>query len=39
MLFILEDLIKSKWVMEWIEKGYDLVWVTTPPIAKEMPNL
>ena len=29
---------KSKWVMEWINEGYDLVWVTTPPIAREMPN-
>jgi hypothetical protein len=30
--------VKSKWVMGWIDKGYDLVWVTSPPIAKEMPN-
>ncbi len=29
---------KSKWVMGWIDKGYDLVWVTSPPIAKEIPN-
>jgi hypothetical protein len=24
--------------MGWIDKGYDLVWVTSPPKAKEMPN-
>jgi hypothetical protein len=24
--------------MEWIDKGYDLVLVTSPPIGKEMPN-
>jgi len=30
--------VKSKWVMGWIDKGYDLVWVQTPPIAREMPN-
>ena len=24
--------------MKWINEGYDLVWVTTPPIAREMPN-
>jgi hypothetical protein len=24
--------------MRWIDSGYDLVWVTSPPIAKEMPN-
>jgi hypothetical protein len=31
-------LVKSKWIMGWIDKGYDLVWGTSPPIAKEMPN-
>jgi hypothetical protein len=30
--------VKSKWVMGWIDRGYGLVWVTFPPIAKEMPN-
>ena len=30
--------VKSKWVMRWIDSGYELVWVTSPPIAKEMPN-
>ena len=30
--------VKSKWVMGWIDKGYDLAWVTSPPIAREMPN-
>jgi len=29
---------KSKWVIGWIDKGYDEVWVTTPPIARDMPN-
>jgi hypothetical protein len=24
--------------MGWIDRGYDLVWVTSPPIAKGMPN-
>jgi hypothetical protein len=24
--------------MEWIDKGYDLVSVTSPPIAREMPK-
>ena len=24
--------------MGWIDKGYDPVWVTSPPIAREMPN-
>jgi hypothetical protein len=24
--------------MGWIGKGYDLVWFTAPPIAREMPN-
>jgi hypothetical protein len=28
--------VKSKWVMSWIENGYDLVWDTTPPIPKEL---
>ena len=23
--------------MHWIDKGYDLVWASTPPIAIEMP--
>jgi hypothetical protein len=29
--------VESKWVMVKIDNGYDLVWVTTPPIAREMP--
>jgi hypothetical protein len=24
--------------MKWINEGYGLVWVTTPPVAREMPN-
>ncbi len=24
--------------MGWIDKGYDPVWVTSPPIAREMPS-
>jgi hypothetical protein len=24
--------------MGWIDKGYDLVWATTPSITREMPN-
>ncbi len=24
--------------MRWIDSGYALVWVTSPPIAKEIPN-
>jgi len=30
--------VKIKWVMGWIDKGYGLVWVTSPPIARENPN-
>ena len=30
--------VKSKWVMGWIDNGYDLVWDTTPPVAREMLN-
>jgi len=25
--------VKNKCVMGWIDKGYDMVWVTSPPIA------
>ena len=24
--------------MRWIDKGYGLIWVTSPPIVKDMPN-
>jgi len=30
--------VESKWVMVKIDNGYDLVWVTTPPIARGIPN-
>ena len=33
-----KNFVKNKRVMKWVNEGYDLVWVTTPPIAREMPN-
>ena len=30
--------VKSKWVMRWIEFGYDLVWDKSPPLARELRN-
>jgi len=30
--------VKRKWVMGRIDNGYDLVWETTPPVAREIPN-
>ena len=30
--------MKSKWVMKWIENGYDLVWDKSPPLARELRN-
>ncbi len=30
--------VKSKWVMNWIDHGYDLVWDKFPPVAREIRN-
>jgi len=30
--------VKRKWVVNWIDHGYDLVWEKVPPIAREMRN-
>ncbi len=30
--------VKSKWVMDWIDNGYDLVWDLHPPTLGELRN-
>ncbi len=36
MCVFLKDVCQSKWVMEWTEKGYDMVWDKRPPVAREL---
>jgi len=36
--FSWKTFVKSKWVMRWIDHGYDLVWDKLPPLARQLKN-